>query len=135
MSSWYWRNRYYNNQAVRYHADNITILSFDNTGKPQWSNVIHKAQFDDESDDRISYQILNTGGQLHFIFNQEEKRALLLNDYTLSPDGQINHNPTLKNLDRGYEFMTKFGKQVSSKQMIMPCYYRNYICFAKIDFT
>jgi hypothetical protein len=134
-NSWYWRNRFNNNQAVRHHADNVAILSFNNAGKLEWSNVIHKEQFDDESDDHISYQLINTGGQLHFVFNQEEKRAQLLNDYTVNPDGQINRNPTLKNLDKGYEFMPKYGKQVSNNQVIIPCYYRNYICFAKLDYN
>jgi hypothetical protein len=136
-SSWYYRrDPFYNNRSnVRYNADNITVLSFDNTGKLEWSNVIHKEQFDDESDDRISYQTVNTGGQIHYVFNIDEKRALLLNDFTLSPDGQITRNPTLKNLDRGYEFMPKYGKQVSSYQMIIPCYYRNSICFAKVEFN
>lgn len=134
--SWWWRNQYYNRGgAVRHHADNITIFSFDNEGQLEWSNVIHKGQFDDESDDRISYQLFNTGGQLHFLFNQEEKRNLLLNDFTLSADGEINRNPTLKNLDKGFEFMAKYGKQVSSRQMIIPCFYRNYICFAKVEFN
>src|ERR1700694_5456873 len=134
-STWWWRNRYDNTQAVRHHADNVTILSFDNTGKLQWSNVIHKEQFDDDGDDRISYEMANTGSQIHYIFNMDEKRTLLLNDFMLSPDGQINHNPTLKNLDKGYEFLPKYGKQVSSYQIIIPCYYRNYICFAKIEFN
>lgn len=134
--SWWWmRNRYDNSQNVRYHADNVTILSFDKNGSLQWSNVIHKEQYDDESDDRISFQMANTGGQLHYIFNMDEKRTLLLNDFTLSPDGQISHNPTLKNLDKGYEFLPKYGKQVSSYQVIIPCFYRNYICFAKIEFN
>lgn len=134
-STWWWRNRFDNNQSVRYHADNITILSFDKNGVLQWSNVIRKQQYDDEGDDRISYQMVNTGGQLHYIFNVDEKRTLLLNDFTLSPDGQLNHNPTLKNLDRGYEFLPKYGKQVSSNQVILPCFYRNYIGFAKIEFN
>ncbi len=133
-NSWYWRNRY-SNTSNRHHADNITILSFDKTGKMEWSNVIHKEQFDDESGDRVSYQLMNTGGQLHFIFNQDEKRQQLLNDYTISADGQLNRNPTLKNLDKGYEFLPKFGKQVSARQVIVPCYYRNYLCFAKIEFN
>ncbi len=133
-NSWYWRTRY-NNQAMRHHADNLTIFSFNKDGKLEWSNVIHKDQFDDESGDYISYQLINTGSQLHFVFNQEEKRAQLLNDYTLTGDGSMNRNPTLKNLDRGYEFLPKFGKQVSALQMIIPCYYRNYICFAKIDYN
>jgi hypothetical protein len=134
-SSWYWRDRYGSRQNVRYNADNITILSFDKEGKLQWSNVIHKEQFDDESEDRISYQTVNTGGQIHYVFNVDERRALLLNDFTLSPDGAIVRNPTLKNLDKGYEFMPKYGKQVSSYQLVVPCYYRNNICFAKVEFN
>ncbi|HVG17195.1 MAG TPA: hypothetical protein VM935_19640 [Chitinophagaceae bacterium] len=134
-SNYWMRNQYYNNQSVRHHADNITILSFDKTGKLEWSNVIHKQQFDDESGAQVSYQIVNTGGQIHFVFNEEDKRAMLLSDYILLPDGQISRNPTLKNLDRNYDFLSKYSKQVSSKQLIIPCYYRNYICFAKLDFN
>ncbi|TBR19582.1 MAG: hypothetical protein EPO57_03505 [Chitinophagaceae bacterium] len=122
-------------QALRYHADNMVILSFDKSGDLLWSNVINKEQFDDEDDDRISYQVMNTGGQLHFLFNQYEKRNLLLNDYTLLPNGEVNRNSTLKNLNLGHEFMPKYGKQISAQQMIMPCIFRNYICFAKIDFN
>ena len=136
-SSWWWRRggNYNSNQAVRYHADNVVIISFDKDGKMQWQNVIKKDQFDDESDDRVSYQVMNTGGQLHFLFNLQEKRNLLLNDYFLNPDGQISRNPTLKNLDKGQEFLPKYGKQVSARQFIVPCFFRNYICFAKIDFN
>jgi len=133
-TSW-WRGRYDNAQNVRYHADNVAILSFDKNGNLQWNDVIHKQQFDDDGDDRISFQLMNTGGKLHYIFNMDEKRTLLLNDFTLSPNGQISHNPTLKNLDRGYEFLPKYGKQVSSSQIIIPCFTRNYICFAKIEFN
>jgi hypothetical protein len=134
-STWWWRNRFDNATNVRHHADNVTILSFDKNGTLQWSDVIRKQQFDDEGDDRISFQLANTGGQLHYIFNMDEKRTLLLNDFTLSPDGQISRNPTLKNLDKGYEFLPKYGKQVSSYQVVIPCFYRNYICFAKIEFN
>lgn len=133
----YWWNspRYSSNQAVRYHADNITILSYKPTGELEWSTVVTKEQYDDETDDRLSFQIMNTGGQLHFLYNQLEKRYLLLNDYSVAPDGTITRNPTLKNLDRGYEFLPKYAKQVTARQMIVPCLYRNYICFAKIDYN
>ncbi|MEO6915673.1 MAG: hypothetical protein ABI151_08520, partial [Chitinophagaceae bacterium] len=68
------------------------------------------------------------------LFNQFERRKLLLNDQSLNSEGKIIRNPTLKNLDKGYEFMPRFAKQVSSRQIIVPCLYRNYLCFAKIDF-
>ena len=130
-----WGNRWNTGQNVRYQADNIAILSFDKNGKREWSSIISKEQFDDQTDDLLSYQVMNTGGQLHFLFNNLEKRANLLNDFSVQPDGKINRNPTLKNLDRGYELMPKFGKQVSSRQVIMPCVYRNYICFAKLEYN
>src|SRR6185503_10167261 len=63
-SSWWWR-RSSGSQAVRFHADNVAIFSFTNKGDLEWSNVIRKDQFDDESDDKISYNVMNTGGQLH----------------------------------------------------------------------
>lgn len=131
----YWGNRFNDNQNVRYQADNIVIMSFDKNGRKEWNSVISKEQFDDQTDELLSYQIMNTGGQVHFLFNNLEKRTQLLNDFSLAPDGKINRNPTLKNLERGYDFMPKYGKQVSARQMIIPCVYRNYICFAKLEYT
>jgi hypothetical protein len=131
----YWWNRWGDNQMVRYQADNIAILSFNNKGIREWSTIISKDQFDDQTDDMISYQIMNTGGEIHFLFNQLERRVQLLNDFSLDPSGKVNRNPTLKNLDKGYDFMPKYGKQVSARQMIIPCLNRNYICFAKLEYN
>jgi len=111
------------------------VFSFDSTGAPEWNNVIAKEQYDDQSDDLLSYQLFVTGGQLHFLFNVIESRRQILNDFAVSPDGEIKKSPTLKNLDRGHDFMPKYAKQVSARQMIVPCQYRNYISFAKIDFN
>jgi hypothetical protein len=134
-SSYWWNSRWNSGQNVRYQADNIVVMSFDKNGQPEWTNVISKEQFDDQTDDLISYQVMNTGGQLHVLFNNMERRVQLLNDFSITPDGKINRSPTLKNLDKGYEFMPKYAKQVSSRQIIVPCLYRNYICFAKIDYN
>ena len=65
-------------QALRYHADNVVILSFDKSGDLLWSNVINKEQFDDEDDDRISYKVMNTGGQLRFAINTRVESQTLL---------------------------------------------------------
>jgi hypothetical protein len=134
-SPWYmpW-NRYGNVGLTRYYAENIMVLSFNHDGGLEWSNVMDKSQYDDETDNMISFQTMNTGTEIHFLFNQYERRTLLLHDQSLTSDGKILRNPTLKNLDRGYEFMPRFGKQVSARQIIIPCLYRNYLCFAKIDF-
>jgi hypothetical protein len=136
-NNYYWWNnsRFNNNQSTRYHADNIAVLSFNKEGKVEWTSVLAKEQYDDDSDDMLSYQLMNTGGQLHFLFNQQERRSNLLNDYSISPKGELMHNPTLKNLDKGYDFMPKYAKQVSARQMIIPCQYHNFICFAKVEYN
>lgn len=120
--------------STRYHAENIIILSFNNIDSLEWSNVIPKSQFDDQTDGLISHQVMNTGGELHFLFNNYERRTLLLNDQSIGADGKITRYPTLKNLDRNIEFMPRYGKQVASRSIIMPCQFRNYLIFAKIDF-
>ena len=132
--SYWWNSRWNDGGNVRYQADNIVIMAFDKNAKREWTNVIAKEQYDDQADDLISYQLVNTGGKLHIIFNNQERRTTLINDYAITPDGKINRSPTLKNLDKGYEFMPKYAKQVSSRQIIVPCQYRNYICFAKIEY-
>ncbi len=134
-NNYWWGSRLNTSQAVRYHADNIAVISFNSKGQQEWGNVMGKSQFDDESDDLLSYQLMNTGGQLHFLYNLQERRNNLLTDFSIGPDGQLSRNPTLKNLDKGYEFMPMYGKQVSARQMIIPCQYRNYICFAKIEYN
>lgn len=130
----WWRWNSFSNQLVRYFADNIAVLSFDTTGSIEWSNVIRKSQYDDNTDNFLGYATMTSGNEVHFIFNQLEKRDWLLNDQSITAEGQLHRNPTFKNLDKGYDFMPRFAKQVSSWQLIVPCVYRNYISFAKIEF-
>lgn len=120
--------------ATRYHAENIFVLSFNKLDSLEWTNVIPKSQFDDQTDALISHQVMNTGGELHFLFNLYERRTLLLNDQSVGSEGKVTRHPTLRNLDRSIEFMPRFGKQVSARSIIMPCQFRNYLIFAKIDF-
>ncbi len=122
------------NSFTRYNADNIVILSFDKDGKLQWSNVIHKSQFDDEGESTISYATVNTGDAVRFLYNDFEKRDPILALQTIAPEGQIIRNPTLKNLGKGYTFLPRYTKQTGQKQVIIPCLYRNFLTFAKIEF-
>jgi hypothetical protein len=131
---YYYRPRNSFNTSSRYYYNNIVVMNLDKDGQLVWSNVIRKEQYDDGDDNFLSYQILNAGGELHFLFNELERKNLLISDQSISPDGKLTRNPTLKSLDKGYQFMPKFAKQVSSKQIIVPCTYRSYICFAKIDY-
>ena len=100
----------------------------------EWSNIVRKSQYDDETDNFLSYLVFNSGGEINFLYNQLERRNLLLNQQSVTADGQVNRTPTLKNLDKGYEFMPKYGRQIGSRQLVIPCMYKNYVSFAKVDF-
>lgn len=131
----YNRYPYYNSRGQdRYYYNNILILNMDKSGTTDWASVINKTQYDDETDNFLSYATMLTGGQLHFLFNSVERRSLLLGDQSVSGSGKITRNPPLKALDRGYQFMPRYGKQVSATEIVIPCTYRNYICFAKVEF-
>jgi len=121
-------------QVNRYFADNIAIIAFDSSANMEWTNVIHKSQYDDYTDNFIGYGTFNTGGKFHFLFNELEKRTLLLSEQTITPDGQVDRSPTLHNLTKEYQFMPRYAKQVSAYELLVPCQYRNYICFAKVEY-
>ena len=131
----WWRSSTYNNvnTQTRYFADNVALISFEPTGKVEWSNVVRKSQYDDNTDNYIGFGLFNTGDQLHFIFNIQEKRAMILSDQSITPSGQVDRNPTFKNLDKGYDFMPRHSKQIGARQAIVPCQYRGFTCFAKLE--
>lgn len=121
-------------QGTRYHYDNVAILAFDDKGELQYSNFVHKSQFDDGADLYLSYMLVNVGSELHFLFNELDRRQYVLSENTIGPDGKVNRMPTLRNLDKGFTWMPRYGKQISGRTVLIPVIYRNYICFAKIDF-
>lgn len=136
LSYWRWMDPFNRNvmNTVRHYTENVIVLSFDADAQLQWSNVVHKNQFDDNSEVFLSYQIFNTGSEVKFLFNNLEKREQLLSSVSLNPDGVQKREPTMRNLDRNYQFMPRYGKQVGARQVVLPCMYKNYICFSKIDF-
>lgn len=124
----------FNNQGITtYYYENIVVFSINKDGKTEWSKVIQKEQFDDNDDNFMSFSTVTSSGEIHFLFNSDRKYQVI-SDQSIAPDGTIKRNPTLKSPQRGYEFMPKHSKQVGSRQLIVPCAYRNNVCFARIDF-
>lgn len=129
----YYRPVNSNTQSSRYYYDNILILSISKTGQLMWSKVLHKSQFDNEEENFLSFSIVTTGSEIHFLFNDDRKYQIIA-DQALSADGTIKRYPTLRSPQKGYQFMPGLSKQTGAGQIIIPCAYRNNICFAKVDF-
>lgn len=127
-------SRYNNYSGTRHYAENVMIFFFDKNGKMVWTNVLRKSQYDDYSDMFLSYQIFVAGGAAHLLYNSMERRELMLSSSSINAQGDLKKDPTLRNLDKGYTFMPRFGKQVGPNAIVIPCMYKNYICFALLDF-
>ena len=141
-NSYYSYNPYYgyyrpqnsfNRESTRYYYANVIVISVDKDGKVDWNKVIHKDQFDDDDDNFLSFSTMNSGGEIHILYNMDTKNQLVA-DQSINAEGTIKRNPTLKSQERGYMFMSRHSKQIGAGQLIIPCSYRNYICFAKVEF-
>ncbi|MBI3883361.1 MAG: hypothetical protein HY305_03875 [Sphingobacteriales bacterium] len=121
-------------QTTRYYYNNVFAISIDKAGKPEWTNIIYKDQYNDNSDDKLSYAIFNSGGEIHLLFNEAEKRNQVLSDNSITPEGEVKRNFTPADRESDYDFLPRYGKQVSARQFIIPCTYRNAICFAKFEY-
>ena len=124
----------FNNRSTRYYYDNILLLDISKSGNVTQDRIINKEQYADDNDNYLSFSTFITESEIHFLFNIIEKKDKLLTDNTISANGTVKRNPTLRSIDRGYEFMPKLAKQVGARQIIIPCTFRNQICFAKVDF-
>jgi hypothetical protein len=131
---WGWGGGFPSNQSVRHYCDHVLLFSFDKNGDMQWNNMLAKSQFDDNTDNLLSYQIMNSGTGLLFLYNEWMRRAPVLSAQSLEGTGAINRMQPLRNNDKGYDFMIRYARQVSSKEMIVPANYRNSIGFVRIEF-
>ncbi|HAO45810.1 MAG TPA: hypothetical protein DCQ97_02715 [Chitinophagaceae bacterium] len=120
-------------ESTRYYYENILVLSVSREGKIEWSRIIQKDQFDDNTDSFLSFSTMTMSGEIHFLFNNDRKNQIIT-DQSILPDGSVKRNPTLKSQERGYEFMPGLSKQVGARQLIIPCSRRGNLSFARIDF-
>jgi hypothetical protein len=117
---------------TRYFYDNILLLNFEKDGKLAWGKSIKKSQYEDENENFLSFSTFNTGGELNFLFNENNKYQIIANQ-SITAKGQIMRKPTIKTQERGYMFMPKLSMQVGATTLIIPCVFRSYICFAKVE--
>lgn len=130
---WGWGGPGYYGGYSRYHADNIVVVSFDRDGNKTWDNVIVKRQEDTETDGSISYQILNSGNDMHFLLNNAGKIAMLEN-IVISQSGSMREAEGIQAKDKHVDFMPRYARQVGTNELLMPYRYKNNISFAKVRF-
>jgi len=121
-------------QTIRYFSENIVAFSIDKSGDIVWNNVMAKSQFEDNTDQLLSYQWVNTGKEILLLYNEWTRRSPVLTMQALDRDGQLSRQQPLKNMDKGYDFIIRNARQVGLREIIVPVLNRNSISFARIDF-
>lgn len=113
------------------YCKNVIIFYFDNKAHLRWTNEIVKSQYAGVTFQ--SFAVINTGSKIHFLYNEFERQTEIMNVQTLTGDGTLSDKIPLRNLDFDYQMISLYGKRVSSDEIVFPCKYRNYICFAKVE--
>jgi hypothetical protein len=127
-----WGNSSYY-QQTRFHRENIVVLNIDSTLNLVTQSIINKKQMDVENDNYLSFSNFTGRNELHFLFLERDRRRDVISDHALQTDGQVKRYPTISSNETNYEFMPRLGKQISSRQIIVPYSYLNKIGFAKIE--
>ena len=132
--SQFWNN-YNRTNNTRYFYNDIMVTEVDSSSQLTWSTVIHKSQADVNRDDFLSYGLLNSGGEIQFLYIDNNNKKEIVSRCGIKGSGDLQKYATLKSNERGYEFMPKLSKQVGYSQLIIPFVYSNNLGFAKIDFS
>jgi len=119
----------------RHYYDNLMVAGFDSELKADWANIVHKKQYDEDTDNFLSYATLNSGAEIHFLFIEKERNSQVISNHSVTSAGKVQRYATIKTRETGYQFMPRLGKQVGIRQIIIPCIYRGSIAFAKVDFA
>ena len=128
-------NPYMSTMVHEYHYNDIMALSYDKDGTRVWSSFIPKQQYSQEDGGVFSsYALLNTGGTLAFLFNDFNVTHSRIQLATVTSDGKSEiHSFTAEGNDYP-DWLPRYGKQVAGRALIVPCFHKKQICFAKVVF-
>lgn len=121
-------------QYIReYHFNDILLLSYNANNEKEWHTFLRKEQYSQEDAGMFSsYSLLNTGGGLGFLFNDFNSRRSRIQLSSVAADGKVN----VGFMDAGNEddpdWLPRLGKQIDSREIVVPCLRKKQICFAKI---
>lgn len=118
-----------------YHYNDIMALSYSKDGSREWHTIIPKEQYSQEDGGVFSsYALLNTGGTLAFLFNDFDSRHSRIQMASVSSDGKTEtHSFTAEGNDYP-DWLPRSGKQVAGRVLLVPCFHKKQICFAKVVF-
>ena len=122
-----------NNRVTKYNYNDILIMNLDNSLVMNSYTIIDKTQYDFDDENHLSYFFMNTGKEIQFLFSDNYNQTNIVNNLSLFPNGEITRHATLKNVDKEFEYMPKFAKQIGTYKLVLPYLYQKKLGFAKVE--
>ena len=82
----------------------------------------------------LHYAFLNSGGTLGFLFNDFDTRMSRIQLATIDADGKTDMRSFTADGNDNPDWLPRHGKQVSAREIVIPCLRKKQICFAKVVF-
>lgn len=118
-----------------YHYNDVLALSYDGNGTREWHAFVRKEQYSQEDGGIFSsYALLNTGGTLGLLFNDFNRNHSTVQLATIDGEGAVAMQSFAAQGNNEPDWLPRSGKQVSSREIVIPCMRRKQICFAKVVF-
>ena len=128
-------NPYMSSMVHEYHYNDIMALSYNKDGIRQWVADIPKEQYSQEDGGVFSsYALLNSGGTLAFLFNDFNTIRSRIKLATVSTEGKTEVHSFTADGNESPDWLPRSGKQVAARELILPCFHKKQICFAKVVF-
>ncbi len=123
-------------QNIReYYYNDILALSYNGDGVREWYSFVRKQQYSQEDGGRFSsYAFLNSGAALGFLFNDYDVKQSRIQLATVDNSGKADMRSFTAEGNDNPDWLPRFGKQVSAREIVVPCLRKKQICFAKVVF-
>lgn len=131
--SWYYPSM---GQNIReYYFNDILALSYNWEGQRDWFSFVRKQQYSQEDGGRFSsYAFLNSGATLGFLFNDYDVKNSRIQLATVDESGKSDMRSFTAEGNDNPDWLPRYGKQVSAREIVVPCFRKKQICFAKVVF-
>ncbi len=119
-----------------YHYNDLFAASYDGDGNREWHAFVRKDQYSQEDGALFSsFALLNSGGSLHFLFNDFNRTRSVMQLATLDAAGAVTTTPLTAGQTRDdRDWLPRSSRQVASRAVMVPCLRRRGLSFARVVF-
>ena len=120
--------------SVSYYND-IIVLSVLPNGVLDWWSILKKKQVSEDDDGFFSsYAKMISHDKIMFIYNEEIYPKTNVNEYNLNKSGRVNRQFIFNAGDKNVFLVPRLGQQISSTEILIPSYRRNYLSLVKLTY-